>query len=137
MKKDIEFSTDKGRLEPAVILSYLQNESYWAKGRSVEKIMKSIENSLCIGVYLEGRQIGFTRVVTDFATVFYLADIFILPEFQNQGFGHKLMDYLDSIEELKDLRGILTTQTAHSFYEHFGFSRESEVIKKRMMVRQP
>ncbi|MBI9107641.1 MAG: GNAT family N-acetyltransferase [Spirochaetales bacterium] len=132
---NIEFSDDKSRLNLDLIIGYLHNESYWAKGRPVEKIEKSIENSLCIGAYRDGRQIGFARVVTDFATVYYLADIFIIPELQNKGIGHLLMKHLDSIDELRGLRGILTTQTAHSFYGKFGYSRENDIVQHRIMVR--
>jgi GNAT superfamily N-acetyltransferase len=132
---DIEFSTDKSRLDLDVIIGYLTEESYWAKGRSPRIIKKSIENSFCVGVYQDGRQIGFARVVSDFATVYYLADIFIIPELQNKGVGHLLMKHLDSIDELRGLRGILTTQTAHSFYSKFGYSRENDVVQRRIMVR--
>jgi len=132
---DLEFSTDKSRLDLDLIAGYLRNESYWAKDRAPEKIRKSIENSLCVGAYRDGRQIGFARVVSDYATVYYLADIFIIPELQQKGIGHLLMNYLDSIEELKGLRGILTTQTAHSFYEKFGYGRDNDIVQRRIMVR--
>ncbi|MBN2441401.1 MAG: GNAT family N-acetyltransferase [Spirochaetales bacterium] len=76
---------------------------------------KSIQNSYCIGVFKNEKQIGFTRIVTDFATVYYLADLFIVPEYQRQGIGRQLMNFIENLEELKGLRGILTTQTAHTF----------------------
>ncbi len=132
----IEFSKDKNKLNIEVIINFLHKHSYWAKNRSIEKIKKSIQNSMCIGMYTEEKQqIGFTRIVTDFATVFYLADIFIIPELQNKGLGKKLMEYIEGLDELKGLRGILTTQTAHSFYEKYGFSKNNDIVQKRMMVK--
>ncbi len=133
---EIIFSTDKNKLNMEVIINFLHKHSYWAKNRPVEKIKKSILNSMCIGMYTEEKQqIGFTRIVTDFATVYYLADFFIIPEQQNKGLGKKFMKYIDGLDELKGLRGILTTQTAHSFYEKYGFSRENDIVQKRMMVK--
>ncbi|MCP4122474.1 MAG: GNAT family N-acetyltransferase [Bacteroidetes bacterium] len=119
-----------------MIINYLQTDSYWAQERTEMAIIKSIENSLCFGVYLPGRQIGFGRAVTDMATVFYLADIFVLPEYQNQGIGKILTDHMLNHPQLKGLRGILTTQTAHSFYSKFGFSRDNDIAQRRIMILQ-
>lgn len=71
----------------------------------------------------------------DHSTVYYLADIFVIPEYQNNGIGKELMRYITTLPELVDLRGILTTQTAHRFYEEFGFSRDNPVVQDRIMVR--
>jgi hypothetical protein len=82
--KNIEFSTDKSRLDIAMITDFLHKESYWAKDRPSDVIVKSIENSYCIGAYLDGRQVAFARIVTDYSTMYYLAEFFVLPEFQGQ-----------------------------------------------------
>ena len=132
---NISFSTDKSKLNIDLIVRYLHNESYWAKERPEETIRKSIKNSLCIGIYCGEVQIGFARIVSDFATVYYLADIFIIPAYQNRGIGHRLMDFIDNIEGLKNIRGILTTQTAHSFYKKFGFTQDNEIVQQRMMTK--
>jgi len=132
--EDIHINNDCAELDVKMIINYLQTDSYWAKERTEATIIKSIENSLCFGVYLHGRQIGFGRAVTDKTTVFYLADIFILPDYQNQGIGKILTDHMLNHPQLKGLRGILTTQTAHSFYSEFGFSRDNDIAKRRIMI---
>lgn len=131
----VQFSDDKTLLDLGLIVSYLQNESYWANHRSRAVIEKSIENSYCIGVFQHEKQVGFARIVTDYSTVFYLADIFVLPEFQNQGIGHAIMEHIENLEGLRGIRGILTTQTAHSFYEEFGYTRDNDIVQRRIMVR--
>lgn len=131
----LDFSTDKTKLDIDTIIYFLHQHSYWAQNRPKKAIKRSIENSVCVGVYESGKQIGFGRIVTDYATVYYLADIFIIPAFQNRGIGKKLMNYICGLPELASLRGILTTQTAHSFYEEFGFSRANEIVRERIMVK--
>jgi len=132
--EDIRINNDCAELDIKMIINYLQTKSYWAKERTASAIIKSIENSLCFGVYLHDRQIGFGRAVTDKATVYYLADIFVLPEYQNKGIGRILTDRMLNHPELKGLRGILTTQTAHRFYGEFGFSRDNDIAKRRIMI---
>jgi len=132
--EDIKINTDQEQFDLALIIEYLQQESYWARTRKKADILRSIEESLCWGVYLKGRQIGFGRAVTDYSTVFYLADIFILPKFQNKGIGRLFMQHILQHPDLKDLRGILTTQTAHSFYREFGFTRDNDIVQQRIMV---
>ncbi len=134
--KEIEFSTDKSRLDIEMIKDFLHKESYWAKDRPDEVIVKSIENSFCIGVYLDRKQVGFARIVTDFSTMYYLAEFFVLPEYQGQGIGEQLMCYIDNIDELKTIRGYLTTRFAHGFYERHGYTRDSVVVKERIMVKE-
>lgn len=134
---NIEISTDKEKLDINLIIDFLHKYSYWAQHRSDEIIKKSIENSYSIGVYREKKQIGFARIVTDYSTVYYLTDIFIIPGYQNRGIGHKLMNYIHNLDFIKNSRGILTTQTAHKFYNEFGFSRENDIVQKRIMVKSP
>ena len=135
--ENIIFSTDKSKLEVSLIIDFLHKHSYWAKEVPEETILKSIENSLCIGMYLDEKMIGFTRLVTDYCRFFYVADVFIIPELQNKGYGKKLFEYIMDIDFVKSSRGILTTQTAHKFYEQFGFSRDNDIIKSRIMIRVP
>jgi GNAT superfamily N-acetyltransferase len=122
MNQQIEISNDKSRLDIALIHEFLSKESYWAKGRSVDIVKKSIENSLCFGIYLDDRQIGFARVVTDYAVIAWLMDVFILKEYRGKGYGQELMNNIINHSLLKDVRKMrLGTEDAHSFYRKSGF----------------
>jgi N-acetylglutamate synthase-like GNAT family acetyltransferase len=119
----LEISTDRSRLDVSFIHHYLSEESYWAKGRSLETVQTTIANSLCFGVYEDGGQIAFARVVTDYATFGYLADVFVDPARRGQGVSKKLMEAILSHSDVKDLQLImLRTQDAHALYAQFGFS---------------
>jgi GNAT superfamily N-acetyltransferase len=106
--------------------------SYWANRRPKVKIKKSIENSLCYGVYYGGKQVGFARVVTDWATMYYLCDVFIDEEYRGQGIGKKLIEEIVSSEDLKNLFGYLGTKDAHTLYEQYDFIREPEKVMTRI-----
>ncbi len=115
-------STDKKRLQIDVIQNFLQTESYWAKNRTLEQTQIAIENSLCFGVYFKERQIGFARIITDFATFAYIGDVFILDEFRGQGLSKWLMEVMLNHSHLQGLRRwILATKDAHGLYSKFGF----------------
>jgi GNAT superfamily N-acetyltransferase len=125
MKNASEFtiSTDKSLLQLDVIQKFLSEESYWAKERTLEQTKRAIENSLCFGVYFEARQIGFARVVSDFATFAYIGDVFILQEFRGNGLSKLLMETMISHKDLQGLRRwVLATKDAHGLYEQFEFS---------------
>ena len=120
---EIEISTDKARLDTGMIHRFLVEESYWAQTRTMEQTRTAIENSLCFGVYLEARQIGFARVVSDFATFAYLGDVFVLDEFRGQGVSKRLMKEIIAHPQLQGLRRwLLATRDAHGLYEQFEFS---------------
>lgn len=89
-EKEYEISTDKKLLDLAMIHDFLANQSYWAKGIPFEVMKKSIENALCFGVYHQGQQVGFARVVTDYATIAYVGDVFILEPYRGRGLGKRL-----------------------------------------------
>ncbi len=119
----IEISTDKSRLEIDTIHRFLSEESYWAQDRTIDQTRVAIQNSLCFGAYLKGRQIGFGRVVSDFATFAYVGDVFVLEEFRGRGLSKLLMEAMISHPDLQGLRRwILATLDAHGLYEHFDFS---------------
>ena len=106
----------------ALIHNFLANESYWAVGRSVEVVKRSIDNSLCFGIYRNTQQVGFARVVTDFATFAWLADVFLLSEHRGQGLAKWLMEVILAHPELQGFRRwVLATKDAHSLYTRFGF----------------
>ena len=123
MKQDFEISTDKARLDIGTIYRFLSEESYWANKRTLEQTKTAIENSICFGVYLGDKQVGFARVITDKATFAYVGDVFVLQEFRGSGIGKMLMEAMLSHSELQSLRRwVLATKDAHGLYEQFGFS---------------
>ncbi len=117
----IYISTDKSIIDIDYVTGFLAN-SYWSKGIPKNIVEKAIENSLCFGVYTENRQIGFARVITDFATYAYIADVFIDESEQGKGYGKMLMKTIMEHETLQGLRvWMLRTWDAHGLYEKFGF----------------
>jgi GNAT superfamily N-acetyltransferase len=124
-------STDSQLLDIPSIHRYLSEQSYWAKGRSRELVERSIKHSLCFGVYADNaeapRQAGFARVVSDYATFAYLADVFILPEYQGRSLGKWLVATMLSHPELQPVRRwTLYTNDAHDLYRRFGFDAEKD-----------
>ncbi|HKQ99592.1 MAG TPA: GNAT family N-acetyltransferase [Pyrinomonadaceae bacterium] len=120
---DYLISTDRERLDLKVIHDFLTNSSYWAVGRSLETVRRSIENSLSFGIYANERQIGFGRVVTDYATFAWIADVFILDEFRGQGLGTWIVEVMIEHPELQGFRRwTLATKDAHDIYRKFGFA---------------
>lgn len=120
---EFTISTDASRLQMDVIQKFLSEDSYWAKERTLEQTMTAIKNSLSFGVYRGSEQIGFARVVTDYATFAYVGDVFILSEFRGQGLSKWLMETIVSHPELQGFRRwVLATKDAHTLYEKFGFA---------------
>ncbi|MGH7924214.1 MAG: GNAT family N-acetyltransferase [Candidatus Binatus sp.] len=114
-------STDRSKLDVDVIHRFL-TRSYWAAGIPRETVARSIDNSLCFGVYDNGNQIGFARVVSDFATYAYVADVFILEPYRERGLGTELMSSIMAHPDLQGLRRwSLGTRDAQGLYEQFGF----------------
>lgn len=116
-------STNRERLSLDVIHGFLTN-CYWAKGISREIVARSIEHSLCFGIYEDNdTQVGFARVVTDFATVAYLGDVFVLESHRGRGLSKWLMQCVVEHPALQNLRRwILLTRDAHALYSQFGFT---------------
>jgi len=120
---DVVVSDDKKLLDQALIHRFLSEQSYWAKGVPMETVERSIEHSLCFGIYQAGRQAGFARVVTDFTTFAWLADVFIVEEERGGGLGKKLVAAVLAHPRLQGLRRFqLGTRDAHKLYEQFGFA---------------
>lgn len=116
-------SPDPARLDLDVIHGFLTN-SYWAKGIPREVVARSIENSLCFGIYdSAGAQVGFARVISDFATFAYLADVFVLESHRGRGLGKRLMECIKTHPSLQGLRRwTLSTKDAHDLYAQYGFA---------------
>jgi GNAT superfamily N-acetyltransferase len=120
---DFLISTDRARLDLAVIYDFLTN-SYWAKGIPQEVVARSIEHSLCFGIYDgNGSQAGFGRVVSDYATVAYLGDVFVIESHRGRGLSKWLMECIMQNPALQNLRRwILLTRDAHGLYSQVGFT---------------
>jgi GNAT superfamily N-acetyltransferase len=130
----IEISTDRQRLDVAMIHAFLANDSYWVAGISRSSVEKCIEHSLCFGLYIDGRQVAFARVVTDYVRFAHLLDVFVLQEFRGQGLGKLLMSNILSHPELETIvRYTLGTLDAHGLYAQFGFT--SIASPERQMER--
>jgi len=115
-------SCDRNKLDLEVIHGFLAGSSYWAKDIPVEIVVRSIENSLCFGVYKDDKQVGFARVISDYATFAYVADVFVLDEHRGKGLGKMLMKEIVAHPQLQDLRRYcLITRDAQELYAQFGF----------------
>ena len=116
-------SDDSSKLDLELIHKFLST-SYWAEGRTIEEVKKSIEHSICFGVYKDVEQIGFARIVTDYTVIAYLMDVFILEEYRGKGFSKLLLKRIFEDDRFKRIKKwMLATKDAHSLYAQFGFSR--------------
>ncbi|CAN5745891.1 GNAT family N-acetyltransferase [soil metagenome] len=115
-------STDTAKLNISYIHQFL-TYTYWAEGISIEIVKKSIEGSVCFGLYENHLQIGFARVVTDKATFGYLADVFVDEKYRGRGLSKWLMEVIMAHPELQGFRNwMLGTKDAHGLYAQFGFT---------------
>ena len=129
-----QVSTDQSRLDIPMIYRFLSEQSTWAVGISRPIVERAIENSLCFGGYLDGRQIAFARVITDFATFANLVDVFVVPEYRGRGYGKQLIGVVLRHPSLQKLRRFtLHTTDAHTLYERFGFTapQNPETVMER------
>lgn len=118
----IAIFTDKEKLDIDFIHEFL-TRSYWAKERTKEEVITTIKNSLCFGVYLDNKQIGFARVLTDYAVFGYLMDVFIIEEQRGNGYSKRLMKAIMEHPGLQNIsRWMLATSDAHKLYTQFGFT---------------
>ena len=120
------------QMRPEEIIRLLQ-ATYWAKDRSADQIRASVQHSSCYGIYIEDedRLVGFARVISDYATTYYLCDVVIDEPFRHMGLGTALVAHIESLPEYAGLRGILITRDAHALYRQFGY----EVLNDRVMVK--
>lgn len=116
-------------------IARLLKMTYWADKRSMETIEKAVRNSSCYGVYAEGAEqlVGFARVISDYATSYYLCDVIVDPAYRGRGLGKALVSHIVSRPEYAGLRGLLITQHAHDLYRKYGF----EVVNDSFMARAP
>ena len=130
MRYSIISGADKMALSEVMALL---KQTYWADQRPVEQVQKSMEHSCCYGVYLEEERklVGFARVISDFATTYYLCDVIVDGAYQHRGLGEALVSHIENLPEYQGLRGILITRDAHGLYEKFGY----ETLNGRAMVK--
>lgn len=118
-----EISHDPARLDIDVIHAFLSEESYWSKGIPRDVVERAIAHSLCFGMYKDGAQVGFARVVSDHATFALLADVFVLDGHRGKGLSKWLMQVVVAHPDLQGLRRLLLlTSDAHELYRKFGFT---------------
>lgn len=119
----IEISTERARMDVEAVHRFLSEDSYWAQGIPREVVARSIQNSLCCGAFDDGVQIGFARVITDFATFAYLADVFVVSSHRGRGVARRIMEAVRAHPDLQGLRRWhLVTRDAHALYAQFGFT---------------
>jgi len=117
----IEISTDKSRLDVPFIQNFLK-DIYWAAGRTMEEVQTTINHSHCFGIYLDGKQIGFARVIADYVVFGYMMDVFITEQQRGKGYSSLLIKFMledPKLQQLKIWR--LATTDAHFLYKKFGF----------------
>lgn len=121
---DYIISTDQNKLDLELVFKFLHDEAYWSKGIPKEDVLTSLKNSLCFGLYLKEKMIGFARIVTDYSTFGYLADVFVIPEERGRGGGKALMKAIMKHPIVPSFRFfLLLTRNAHALYERYGFKR--------------
>jgi len=121
-KGEYTISDDRGRLDLGVIHRFISEESYWGQGRDIEVVRRSVEGSLPFGIYRGAEQVGFARVVTDYATFAWVADVFVVQGHRGRGLSKWLMEVMLSHPRLQGFRRwVLATKDAHGLYRQFGF----------------
>ena len=120
------------QIELSEVMALLK-QTYWADRRPPEQVRKSMEHSRCFGVYLEEEQklAAFSRVISDFATTYYLCDVIVDGQYRHRGLGEAMISYIESLPEYQGLRGVLITRDARGFYEKFGY----QTLNDRAMVK--
>ncbi len=128
-------STERSRLQVDVIQKFLNEESYWARDRTLAQTLAAIDNSICFGLYYGPGQVGFARIVSDQSTFAYVGDVFILNEYRGRGLSKWLMEVIIAHPDLQGLRRwVLATRDAHKLYEQFGFH---ELVHPERWMERP
>ncbi len=123
-KNEYTISTDKNKLDISSIHEFLSNEADWSNGIPLNTLKTAIENSLNFGLYYKNKQIGFARIISDYSTIAYLGDVYILKEYRGNGLSKWLMNAIMEHPNLQGLRRwILLTNTAEWLYKKFGFNK--------------
>lgn len=130
-------TTDKALMHPNDVYQWLSTQSYWAKHMPYDTFMLSFSNSFCIGAIKDGRQVGYARLITDYATFAYLADVYVLDSHRGQGISKIMMKELFDLDWVQKLRRImLATKDAHDLYRKVGF-KDSNYPERLMEITRP
>lgn len=123
MVEDILISDDRNIIDLDLVYNFLSQESYWAKDLPRDIFETSLDNSYCLSLFSQKKQIGFARLITDYATYAYLADVFISREYRGRGYSKLLLEHINKLGWYKKLRRVmLVTKDAHQIYLNNGFS---------------
>jgi len=121
-KDDYCISTNRAKLDVNAIHNFLSTQSYWCQNIPIQTVIKSIDNSLNFGLYYKDKQIGYARIISDYSTFAYLADVYVLPEHRGNGLSKWMMQTIMLHPELQGLRRwVLLTADAHGLYKQFGW----------------
>jgi GNAT superfamily N-acetyltransferase len=127
-----ELDDDPARVDVDAVHDYLANHSYWAQGRPRETVVRLVRDATrVVGVYADGRQVGFARAFSNGVAFAYLADVYVLPEHRGRGLGVELVREMVEHGPLADVQWILHTRDAHDLYRRFGFGEPSERVLER------
>jgi GNAT superfamily N-acetyltransferase len=144
LRGTLRLSTLAEEMDVDAVHAYLGGESYWARGVSRDVVARSIQHSLCVGVFDGAAQVAFARAVTDRATFAYLADVYVLEPYRGRGISRWMMEALTTHPDLQGLRRwMLMTQDAHGLYARFGFTplarpeRAMERVDRDVYARVP
>ena len=117
-----QITTDKDLMDVEAIHKWLSEESYWLKDVTFETVKTAFDNSFCFGILSDGKQVGYGRLITDYGTFAYLADVYVLDEHRGKGLSKKLIEVMLNLDWVPNLRNImLATKDAHELYNQFGF----------------
>ena len=136
MKRELpggfEVDDDRGRIDVDAVHDFVSNHSYWAPGRARDEQERLVQEAArVVGLYDGDRQIGFARAVSDGASITYLGDVYVLPDYRGRGLGMELVREMIEHGPLAEKRWILHTKDAHTLYEKFGFGPPSERVMER------
>lgn len=128
LKNGYLLSDDRSKIQIEIVHQYLSNKSYWAKNIPFEIVEKSIQNSLCFGIYDQNQQVAFARIISDFAAIAYLGDVFVLETHRKKGLSKWLLESIRNHPDLQGLRRwILLTGDAHELYKKYGWHELKKV----------
>lgn len=126
---------DKSRIQVSSVHQWLSEESYWSKNITRETVMTSVANSYCVSVLRAGEQIGFARMITDFATFAYMADVYVIESHRGKGLAQQMIRFMLDRPWVSNLRRImLASLDAQGLYARFGFG--PILLPERLMEKK-